>query len=194
MSLFPETIKAHLGGRNVRMAYLVLFDFDGEPMRVWSGVGKLITSGGVEWYGLGNIGSISGLEQAVNGEAPETTFVMSGVDPTIVRLTRDEFETKAKNRLVQVMVQFCNDDNDKALELFDAPYPIWAGRMQIPRFEMEGPSARKITVSAESLFSLRSRPSSSMYTDVDQRNRYPGDLGFEFVPTLINKTVTWPDF
>lgn len=193
MSLFPETIRAHLGGRTVRISFLVLLDFVSSPVRIWTGSGRL-TTGGANWYGLGQLGSISGLEQAVNGEAPETTFVLSGINSEIVSLARDEFPTEGRDRLAQVLIQFHNAEDDRPLELFDQPYPIWAGRMQVPRFELQGPRTRKITVSAESLFALRSRPSFSQYTDTDQNARFPGDRGFEFVPSLINKTVTWPDF
>lgn len=193
MSIFPETIKAHLAGRTVRVSFLVLFDFVTQPMRIWTGAGK-ITAGGQDWYGLGQLGSISGLEQAVNGEAPETTFVLSGINSEIVSLARDEWSDEGKDRLAKVLIQFHNLDDDGPLELFDDPYAIWAGRMQTPRFELQGPTKRRITVAAESLFSLRSRPSFSQYTDTDQKARFPGDRGFEFVPGLINKTVTWPDF
>lgn len=193
MSLFPETIQAHLAGRTVRASFLVLFDFVSRPMRVWTGAGK-ITSGGNDWWGLGSLASISGLEQAVNGEAPETTFVLSGINSEIVSVARDEFEAEAKDRLAKVLLQFHNDHDDQPLELFDAPYSIWAGRMQTARFELQGPSKRVITVNAESLFSLRSRPAFSQYTDADQQARFEGDKGFEFVPGLINKIVPWPDF
>lgn len=193
MSFFPETIAAHLGGRTVRASFLVLFDFATEPMRIWTGAGK-ITSGGYEWHGLGALGSISGLEQAVNGEAPETTFVLSGINSEILTLARQEWREEALNRLAKVYLQFHNDEDDRPRELFDEPYAIWAGRMQTPRFELQGPTKRRITVSAESLFSLRSRPAFSQYTDTDQKLRFSGDRGFEFVPGLVNKIVTWPDF
>lgn len=193
MSIFPETIEAALGGRAVRASFLVLFDFATEPMRLWTGAGKL-EAGGHDWMGLGEIGTISGLEQAVNGEAPETSFVLSGINSDIVRLARDEFDEEARDRLVQVLIQFHNYEDDQPLELFDEPYAVWGGRMQNARFELEGPSSRKITVTAESLFALRSRPTFSQYTDADQKARFAGDRGFEFVSTLINKVVTWPDF
>jgi hypothetical protein len=193
MSLFPETIKAQLGGRSVRVSFLVLFDFVTTPVRVWTGAGK-ITTAGEEWLGLGQLGSISGLEQAVNGEAPETTFVLTGINPEIMTLAREEWVDESRDRLVKVYLQFHNAEDDRPLELFDEPYAIWAGRMQTPRFELQGASTRRITVSAESLFSLRSRPAFSQYTDTDQKARFPGDRGFEFVPGLVNKIVTWPDF
>ena len=193
MSIFPQTIEASLGGRAVRASFLVLLDFATTPMRLWTGAGKL-PSGGHDWMGLGEIGSISGLEQAVNGEAPETTLILSGVNSEVVRLARDEFNDEARDRLVTVLIQFHNFEDDRPLELFDEPYAVWSGRMQNARFEFEGPATRRITITAESLFSLRSRPVFSQYTDADQQARFSGDRGFEFVPTLINKIVTWPDF
>ena len=193
MSLFPETIKAHLGGRTVRASFLVLFDFTTQPMRVWTGSGK-ITAGGHDWYGLGQLGSISCLEQAVNVLALEFIFILSGINSEIVSLARDEWADEGRDRLVKVLLQFHNEEDDRPLELFDEPYAIWAGRMQAPRFELQGPTTRKITVSAESLFALRSRPAFSQYTDADQKSHFPGDRGFEFVPGLVNKIVTWPDF
>jgi len=193
MSLFPETIKAALGGRTVRASFLVHLDFTSEPMRIWTGSGK-ITAGGFDWYGLGQLGAISGLEQAVNGEAPETSFVLSGINSEIMALARDEWTGEGRDRLVRVLIQFHNMEDDRPLELFDAPYSIWAGRMQTPKFELQGPTTRRITVSAESLFTMRARPAFSQYTDADQQARFAGDLGFEFVPGLFNKVVTWPDF
>lgn len=193
MSFFPDTIREVLAGRTVRASFLVLFDFTSVPMRVWTGAGK-ITAGGFDWYGLGALGSISGLEQAVNGEAPETTFILTGINSEIVSKVREEFSDEAKDRLIKVLIQFHNEDDDKPLTLFDQPFAIWAGRMQVPNFEIQGPTTRKITVSAESLFSLRSRPVFSQYTDTDQKARFAGDRGMEFVAGLVNKTVTWPDF
>lgn len=193
MSLFPATIQAGLGGATVRASILILLDFVTTPMRLWSGAGYL-SSGGYTWAGLGEVGSISGLDVALSGEAPETTFMLSGVDPEIVSLARDEWQDEAKDRLAQVLIQFHNDADNLPLELYDEPYSIWSGRMQSVRFELMGDQTRTISVSVESLFTLRSRPAYSQYTDSDQQARFAGDLGFAFVPSLLNKVVTWPDF
>lgn len=193
MSYFPEAIAAELGGRTVRRSFLVLLDFVSVPVRIWTGSGK-ITTGGEDWLGVGQLGGISGLEQAINGEAPETTFMLSGITPEIMTIARGEFDTEARDRLAKVYLQFHNKADDQPLVTYDEPFAIWAGRMQAPRFEMLGPQIRKLTVAVESLYSLRSRPAFSQYTDTDQLNRFEGDRGFEFVPGLLNKTVTWPDF
>lgn len=198
MDLFPETIAMALGGGKVECANLVHFDFTSAPFRIWNGEGVLRTNDGAEWPGLGGWGGMRGIEQAVNGEAPEASFTLSTTDADVLRLAREEFEVECKGRLVRVLIQFFGVDdpadpgNQRPLDL---PFPVWAGRILTPTFTIDADSGeRTVTLSAESLFSLRSRPRHAMYTDRDQQRRFPGDMGFEFVPTLPNKVLTWPDF
>ncbi len=199
MSLFPETIAADLAGKRVNACFLVKLDFTTKPVLLWLGEsGPLKTNDGAIWQGLGKLGSISGVEQAVNGDAPEMAFTLSGVDAEVVRLAREEYDAEVKGRMVYVLVQFfgvddpADTDNQRPLDL---PFPIAAGRCLRPEFSLDRESGdNSVTIKAESLFSLRSRPRYSMYTDADQQRRFPGDRGFEFVGTLINKVVTWPDY
>lgn len=193
MSIFPATIQAALAGEKVRASYLALLDFDGEPMRVWTGYGSLVT-GGQTWSGIGDLASVDGIEQAVNGEAPQSTLVLTAANSDIVRLTRDEFKTKARDRLVQIYIQFHNDSDDAPLTAYDDPYAIHSAYMKAVSFDLRNDNTREITILCESLFSRRSRPVASQYTDRDQNQRFTGDLGFSFVPSLRHKTVTWPDF
>lgn len=197
MSLFPETIARALAGAKVECATLIHFDFTSEPIRLWGGNGLLTTNDAVEWQGLGTMGSLGGIEQAVNGEAPEASFTLSGIDATIMRLARDEFEAEVRGRMVRALIQFFgtddpdDPDNQRCL---DAPYPVWAGICLKPSFVLGQDGERSVTIAAESLFSLRNRPRYAMYTDRDQQLRFPGDKGFEFVGTLIKKVLTWPDY
>ncbi len=198
MSLFPETIKRALAGGKVEAANLVLFDFVTTPMRLWRGNGRLVTNDAAEWLAIGTFGDMKGIEQAVNGQAPQATFTLSGIDAEIMRLARDEFATEVKARMARVYVQFfgVEDEDDPGNQrCLDLPYPIWAGRMLTPSFAADEESGeRSVTISAESIFSLRSRPRWAMYTDRDQQQRYPGDKGFQFVGSLVNKVLTWPDW
>lgn len=65
-----------------------------------------------------------------------------------------------------------------------------------PTVTIGADGAQSISISAESLFTLRSRPNYAMLTQSDQDRRYPGagDKGFEFVGGLVNKVLTWPDW
>lgn len=202
MSFFPETIARALAGGKVECANLVKFDFTTQPMRLWRGNGMLTTNDGAEWLAIGSLGSMNGIEQAVNGEAPEASFTLSGIDADILRLARDEFAAEVKGRLARVYIQFfgVDDPDDPGNQrCLDNPFPVWAGRMLTPSFSMDAgdektPAQRSVTISAESIFSLRSRPRWSSYTDRDQQHRFDGDKGFQFVGDLVNKVVAWPDY
>lgn len=197
MSLFPETIAASLTGEKVQCAWLVRFAFTTEPMFLWCGDGLLETADGQVWMGLGQLGDIGGIEQAVNGEAPQASFTLSGIDAQIMRLARDEFEPEVKGRIVTVYIQFfgvADAEDPENQRVLDTPYPVWSGRLLTPSFSFDQEGERSVTVTAESLFSLRSRPQYAMYTDSDQKRRFPGDRGFEFVSSLVNKVVAWPDY
>ena len=198
MGLFPETIARALGGGRVDCAELVHFDFTTQPMGLWNGGGVLHTNDGRSWSGLGALGSMSGIEQAVNGEAPESAFTLSGVDAEVLRLTRREFEPECKGRIVRVLIQFfgVDDPDDPGNQrVLDRPFPIHASRILAPTFTIDAETGeRSVTLSGESLFSLRSRPRYAMYTDRDQQRRFPGDRGFEFVQSVVGKVLPWPDY
>lgn len=202
MSFFPETVARHLAGGKVEAANLVLFDFTTTPMRVWQGGGQLTTNDGHQWLSVGSLGGMTGIEQAVNGQAPEATFTLSGIDELILGLAIDEFDSEVRGRRVSVMLQFfgVDDPGDPGNQrCIDLPFPVWSGRMLRPTFQIDPGDAQtaatmSLSVSAESIFSLRSRPRWATYTDRDQQARFDGDKGFQFVSTLQNKVVTWPDY
>lgn len=197
--LFPETIAAKLAGKKVQAAILVRFDFVSETIRLWRGNGVLKTNDAAKWQGLGLLGSMSGIEQAINGQAPAMSFTLSGIDAQIMRLAKDEFEAEVYGRIVYVLIQFfgvddpADPDNQRPLDL---PYPVCAGRCLQPSMSFTSEGERSVSISAESLFSLRSRPAFAMLTDADQQHRYPGagDKGFEYVGVLTNKVLNWPDY
>jgi hypothetical protein len=202
MTLFPETIKTALAGRKVQCANLVLFDFATDAVRLWKGNGMLVTNDGEAWFATGSFGDMDGIEQAINGEAPQATFTLSGIDAEIMHTARDEFASEAKGRMARVYLQFFGQDDPDDPENqrpLDLPFPVWGGRMLQPQFALaEGddgsPAARSVTISCESLFSLRGRPRWAMHTDADQQHRFPGDQGVQFVASLVRKVTTWPDF
>lgn len=188
MSFFPDTIAAVLAGQEVRASFLVHFDFLTQPMRVWAGYGAL-TAGGHTWNGLGELGSLSGLESAIGGTAPETTFTLSGVDPVLVSKALTS-SAEVKGRDVTVYIQFF----DANWQTLDAPFAVYMGTMDVMRIKASGPTSRTIDLTAESAFARRALPPFAFLTDRDQQRRHPGDRGLEQIPALMSKTVEWPKF
>lgn len=191
MSYFPDTISAALAGKSVRAAYLVEFQFVSGTIRVWNGNGRL-SAGGFTWDGLRGMGQIDGLEQAINGSAPQATFTLSGVDPNVLSKEQgDPFDYI--NRPVLVYLQFFNED----WTLLDSPYAIGGWTMQVVQETYGWNETLKaweslIGITAESWFAGRGRPPFGFYSDRDQQLRFAGDLGCQYMATMQNYTVRWP--
>lgn len=190
MGFFNSTVEAYVAGRSIAGTILVFMDFVDAPRRWWPGFGSLV-SGGQTWQGTGELISVDGLEQPMGTAAPQTTFMLSGVDSTIVTLARNS-SGKVKGRRVVVYVQFFQLDGTQAWVPLDSPAAVWSGKMDQMKYAAQGPSSRSVTVTAESLWVNRSRPPFGLYGNTDQIARFPGDRGLEQVSDLVNKTIRWP--
>ena len=190
MSLFDEAIDTYVKGQTVRFAFLLKLDFASDVLRLWTGLGT-ITAGGETWQGTGNMGSITGVEESSNSKAGAVELSLSGADADILAIFRDEYEAEAKGRRATIYMQFFRGADDIPL---DAPAVIWQGVMSQPSISLSADGTRSVSVTAESLFSQRRRPKYGLLTDADQKSRFAGDRGLEFITALTNKEVTWPKF
>lgn len=185
MAFLSETAAAVAAGARIRAARLLKFEFQSSTQYLWEGVGRL-QADGHEWIGFGQLGGMEGLEQARSGDAPMATFWLSGVDPTFVTYAAGS-QAEIKNRPVTVYLQFF----DENLAVLDAPYAFYVGLMDVMRFSADGPRGRKIAVTAETAFVDGASAPYGYLTDVDQKARFPGDRGLEYVASLRAKTVNW---
>ncbi|WP_108398794.1 hypothetical protein [Devosia submarina] len=195
MGFFSQTIEAKLAGREVAASLLVYMGFRDAPRHWWMGFGDL-TAGGHTWQGTGEMIQIDGLESAIGTVAPKTTFTLSGVDSAIVTLARQS-SARVKDRPCQVFIQFFEiapGGDQMPWQPLDAPYAIWSGIMDQMSYAADGPSQRRVTLTAESIWTGRRRPAYGFWTDRDQNARFPGDRGLEQVVNLVMKTVRWPAF
>lgn len=188
MSLFSLTAAAALAGRTVRVAQLVHLDFTSQAMRLWLGHGRLL-AGGQEWSGLGEFGSISGIELPLGGTAPVTTLALSGVEPDLVGKALSS-SAEVKGRAAVVSMQFFGE----TWQTLDNPYAILTGAMDRISIAGAGPDTRTIEVTVEWLFTRRAIPPFGYLSDRDQKSLYPGDRGLEQMAAMQNKVVTWPAF
>lgn len=194
MSIFSNTIAAALAGEVVGVARLVEFDLQtGDDLRFWEGAGWLDSVDGKRWAGAGELLSISEITIGQSGEAPEVRIGLSGVDVETFAATVGETPAAA-GRTVRIYLQYFAQIGGGSIRPTDAPVLLWQGTARSFEFAADGPATRRISATCESRFALRSRPPYGAYTDRDQQSRFPGDRGLEFVSTLTNKTVTWPDY
>lgn len=193
MGFFPQTIEAKLAGREVAASLLCFMGFKDTPRRWWMGFGDL-NAGGHIWQGTGEMIQIDGLDQPIGTVAPKTTFTLSGVDSTIVTLARQSSD-RVKDRQARVFIQFFEiapGGDQMPWAPLDAPYAIRSMIMDQMSYGAQGPSQRRVTLTAESLWTGRRRPAYGFFTDRDQNSRFPGDRGLEQVVNLVQKTIRWP--
>lgn len=186
MGFFPQAVAAQIAGRTVHPAVLAAFDFASNPMRVHLGSGKL-RAGGQVYRGIGQLGAISGLEQAIGGTAPVATFTLSGVDAAIVAAVRNSSD-EVKGRQLTVLVQFYDEDHAP----LDDPLVLYAGEMDVMKIALQGPTKATVSVTAETIFTRHGLPMWGTLSNADQNRLYPGDRGLEMVAQIPFKTAIWP--
>jgi hypothetical protein len=183
---FPDTIAEVLAGRTVRCDLLVFFDFVDAPTRLWQGFGTLHTNDDNDWEGIGRLGKVADLEAPTGTSSPSATFVLSGVDPTLVSAALDP--DVIRNRDVFVYMQFF----DEAMVPLDDPYVVWSGTMDTVNIKQSGPDLCTIEVTAEPPFIRRSFPPLGNLVDREQQMFFPGDVGLAAIPSLMSKVAIWP--
>jgi hypothetical protein len=186
MSYFVSTVAAYLAGQTVNASFLVEFDFADQTVRLWPGLGDLY-AGGQTWAGIGQLGSISGIESAIGDAAPQVTFGLSGVDPSLVaEALADSANVKGRN--VPVFLQFF----DGAMQTLNVPYSIYAGIMDVTKIKADGPATRTIELTSETLFTRRGVPPWGYLSASSQRGLYPGDAGLDMMTQMQNISTGWP--
>lgn len=196
MAFFTSGQLEALSGTDVRVAFLVEFQFDSETIYVWNGFHE-ITSGGKTWKPMKGAGQIDGI--AVNSQQQSDTvdFTLSGIPDSHVDILAKALEETPDVNQRTVLIY---------MQLFDAdwqpngsPIPIWWGFMQPPKVSRSAMQdaqggTQTIQLTAENAFFNRSRPPYGRYTDRDQQKRSPGDKFFQFTPGLLFRVFTYPDY
>ena len=183
---FPEAIQTQLAGGNVQMQWLAHFEFADAPLRVWPGYGELV-AGGQTWLGFGDLVTVSEVSIPEGLVAAKTAFQLSGVSPEIAAKCAQS-DLLVKGRPATLYLQFFTETG----QTLDEPYPILLLTMDQLQLTAEGPESRTVTLSCETPFVTRVRPRFSYLTDAEQKRRFAGDRGLEFIPSLTNKVVAWP--
>lgn len=167
--------------------------------RLWDGSGPVVDGDGHVWLGAGAFGELDEIEQAINGEASELSLTLSDVDSDASSLvwtsyTNDEIVGSA----VTLLIQSCDEDDQPVGD----PEVRFTGTIDDfsckDTVSEDGPVST-ISVPVVNKFTVRRVRSGSVLSDADQKARSavlnPGadpDRFCERVPTLEDRTITWP--
>lgn len=176
---------------DVACTILCQMDFATRPQRWWLGYGPL-TAGGVEYQGTGDAIKISAMSIGYGMSAGMVRFSVPNASPEMIARC-DNQEAEVNARRCQVLYQLFSTierGGDHAGRLIGDPISIFVGRMRNMR-STSSAEAREIELEAYGRLSWQGKAPFGRWTDGDQRNRYPGDLGLSLLPTLRDKAVTW---
>jgi hypothetical protein len=172
-----------------RIGLFAAFEFASGPVFLWSGVGEIATAGlgtlpAATWTGAGTLGAVSAVEETAGLRANGVTFTLSGVAASLLAVALGEHYQGRRARLW--LAYF-----DSAWTPIADPILLVNGKMDQMELVDEGGVAT-IRLSVENRLIDFERPADpGFYTDADQKRRFPGDKGLEYVAKLQNRVIFW---
>lgn len=161
----------------------VELDFPEGFIRVHTRIGT-ITWGGYDWLGLGQLGSVEMVREDSEIRPNGVKLTLTGVDSALVT---SAIQSQYHGRAVTIYVGLMATDT---LALGATPETVFRGMMDYMTIELAKDSGR-ITVNCESELARWNRPRGLAYTHESQQLIYPGDTGFDMVPTIQTRVLDW---
>ena len=179
--IHPDVIAA-LSSGNFKAMFLVRFEFDDATLAFHSGF-DTFTFEGVEYVGMGNLGNISSVSE--NGELnpQKWSATLSGIDTSVVSSV---FDADVFNRRAICHLAVLDEQGQFIGE------PMRYSKGFVDDRSMNLGATAKIKANVRDQLADWNRPYIERNTDQDQRARYPGDKGMEFVSSVPNKKIIWP--
>jgi hypothetical protein len=180
---FPAAVATALAQQNVAIVTFAKLEFPSGTLYLHNSLGSY-TWGGQEWLGVGDLGSISQVEEGLDVSPYAITLTLSGLDATIsgAALTEDYY-------LHAVTVYLGVLDADDVL--IDTPTQIWAGFMDQMNMTVGADGGDAIQLVAESELSRFNKSLNLMYTNTAQQERSTGDLFFNFLHRIEGAKINW---
>jgi hypothetical protein len=176
---------AALTGSILYPAIFVQLSFTTTNVYIWGGRGT-VTFNSHTWTGLGSLLSVTTPEDSSNVEAKGITVTISGLDPTLLPNVLLDY----KLGLPAIVYLGFFDD---AGTLIDTPVIAWSGRMDQPTLSIGGTEATA-AINCENRLIDMNISVARRYTNEDQQRDWPGDLCFQFVNGLQERTLFWGQF
>lgn len=150
--------------------------------RWWSGLGEFAWNG-YTWLGLGGLVKVSPISESTSVKAQGFSIDLSGQSSANLSLA---LQSCRQGKIGRVYLGALT----AAGALVGTPYLVKQGKLDVAGGTDDGQSA-VITVSYEDRLIDLERPREWRYTTESQRQFYPDDLGFEFVPSLQDAVDAW---
>ena len=178
--------KNAIEGAVVKPIIGIELEFSDGTLRFWNGYGNLtMTAGGSSkvFAGAGDMLGVSEIEESSTLSMSGVTLTLAGIKSSIIATALGANYT---NRKGAIYLGLFDTSNNVIADV----YTIFKGNMDVMNIQ-EGADTCVITLKLESRLITFEKSSNRMYTLEDQKIDFPNDIGFEFIPDLQDKEITW---
>ena len=178
--------KNAIEGSVVKPIVGIELEFSDGTLRFWNGYGNLtMTAGGSSktFNGAGDMLGVSEIEESSTLSMSGVTLTLAGIKSSIISTALSANYT---NRKGAIYLGLFDTSNNVIADV----YTLFKGNMDVMNIQ-EGSETCVITLKLESRLITFEKSSNRMYTLEDQKVDFPNDVGFEFIPDLQDKEITW---
>lgn len=153
-----------------------------------------VTALGHDYLGLGDLASVSPIGESEDTAADKITLGFALVNPAMLAATLADVDNY-RGRRARLWLQVF----DAAFQPAGAPVQRWAGfmdRVAVQRKPADalggGAASARLDLECSRAGMARARNLAGLrLTDAQQQQRYPGDLGLQYMQTLIETPSLW---
>lgn len=186
------TASARIAAAVRGVAWLADLDF-GTGTVYYTTAPQSLTANGHSYLGLGDLVGVSPLSESEDSNAEKIKLGFSLVNTAMLAATLGNVDNY-RGRRARLWLQLY----DEAFQPAGAPVQRWAGFMDRVTVERKpaaatgGASAGVINLECSRAGMARARNLTGLrLTDAQQQQRYPGDLGLQYMQTLIEQPSLW---
>ena len=176
----PAALATEFGKDQLELFYAVELAFGSGTLRFWTGYGDL-TAESQTWMGSGLVMQISNSQENTDLSANGLSLTFSGLNTTVISFVLNE---NYRGRIAKVYIGALVDGSPTDL------YQLWAGRMDTMQVIEDGQTAT-VQITVENILIDLERPRLRLYTDEEQKTRYPGDNSLSKVAGLQDAQIVW---
>lgn len=165
-----------------RPVILLKLEYDSTTIGINSTL-STISFDSVDYLGVGNLGSLSTIEENSELSAAGIQATLSGVDPANISIALSEYY---QGNLATIYLGGLEED---CRTLVGDPMILFEGRMDNQVINL-GESA-SITLRIENLQADWNRANVKRYNNETQQKLYPGDRFLEFAEQSVEKKIFW---
>ena len=188
---FSPAVADALAAGHVRLLSFAKLEFSSQTLYVHNGIGEY-TFDGQTWQGLGDLATISAVEEGTDVSPYSITLSLSLLDRT---LAEQALEENYYMRPVTIYLGVLDEDDAFVQEPNPAntqnPVALWAGHMDQMAVSVGSDQGDMITMTCESQLSLLQRSRNLMFTNTWQQSRYSGDKFFNLLAFVEGVKVNW---